>query len=123
MRITRNISGKDDDIERVELNEDDEFVKIDRLEYTIYISPNEYRKIIPDILEEYVAKALVRSLDVYCAYSAANIFMLCGLDLATSQETIIVFQTTDIHKFGSLEDIVKKFAKAIKKANEEKEDW
>ncbi|MDD3474368.1 MAG: hypothetical protein PHP08_00510 [Candidatus Dojkabacteria bacterium] len=123
MKITRSLFINDTkNTEMIEMDENDEFVKIDDREYVIHLSSSEHREISPDILERHVAKAIIRGIDVYFAYSNVSKFIICGLDLASSQESVVVFSTSDTSKFGLLDSCVKEFVKDVKKTIKEKKE-
>lgn len=121
MRIYRHSSSEDKNstVSEISLDENNEFHELRPLSYEIQLEIDEHKKAADDITI-CVIKAISHGIHVYCAYSKANRFILCGKQLATSTDSIIAFSTSEDSKYEILEAIVKDLISTIRKDNEKR---
>lgn len=105
MRIVKSISSCDDIHEELRLNKDGELEYVEREEYSIYLSLEEHKNNEHSI-GHIIEGAIKQGLEVYAAVGRADKFRICGDDLVTSNEVVLIFTAVIDDDISDDEDVI-----------------
>lgn len=127
MRIYRTTTSYDETYEELRLDKKgEELESIEREAYSVHLSVDEYKN-SEHVIRHIIEAAIKEGVDVYTGYDRLAKFKICGDELITSTDAIIMFTTIiddnessdgdiiDSNKSKVLEKTVITLAKSVKK--------